>query len=905
MAIHHNKSISQTFKELNTSANGLTDEEAKLRLEKNGENKLSEGKKQSKFLKFLAQFKDIMVIILLCAAVISVIFAIVENSSSELIDAIIIFGIVILNATLGFTQEMRAENALESLRKMSQPYSTVIRNGEEKKVKTSELVVGDIVLLEAGDVVPADLLLIESASLKCEEASLTGESLPVEKSAGVILPDKTNLGDRKNMCFSSTTVVYGRGEGVVVTTGSDAEIGKIASMLNQEKKEVTPLQKSLAKLGEIITFIVLGIALIVFLCDIFITKQNWIESFTTAVAIAVAAIPESLPAVVTIILSIGVTRLAKKNTIIKKLHAVETLGCCQVICSDKTGTITQNKMTIREVFVNNSTITDFNLDLSNTLNNKFLKCMVLCNDAKKQKEGYLGDPTEIALVQYAEKLKISKRNYEQSFARVGELPFDSVRKLMTTINVEDGKAVQYTKGAVDELLARCSYIYENDKIRKITVKDIENIKAKNQEMCKKAYRVLAYATKELNIAASQDVHIKSDVLKEEELIFLGLSGMIDPPREEVYGALIKCREAGMKAVMITGDHKDTAYAIAKELGMVKSEKEVVNGSYLDKFSDKELVKEINKYSVFTRVSPEHKVRIVKALQANGKVVAMTGDGVNDAPSIKTANIGIGMGNVGTEVTKDVADMILTDDNFATIVLAVEEGRKIFGNIQKTIQLLLGCNIAEVLAIFAITIFFPQYTFLGAVQILFINLVTDTFPAIALSVNDAEADVMKRPPRDPKQYIIGGRVGVNIIYQGIAQALIVLGLYCIGLFVFNSVDVAITMAFLAINIVQLFHMYSVRTNYSIFASNPFKNKLLNIAFVIELAVLMLVALIPPVAGIMGLTQLSLVQWLIIFGASMLIIPIVEVVKLIQNSYEKKKLKAQAETILVETNTIEEK
>ena len=885
MKTYYNKSISETLKELKTSSQGLTDQEASDRLLKNGENCLQSKKKTNYFLKFIAQFKDIMVLILICAAVISLVFAIIEKSSSELIDAIIIFAIVLINATLGFTQEIRAENALESLKKMSQPYSTVIRNGEEKKVKTSEIVVGDIVILEAGDVVPADLLLLESASLKCEEASLTGESLPVEKTAGIVLPDKTNLGDRKNMCFSSTTVVYGRGVGVVVATGHDAEMGKIASMLNQEKKEVTPLQKSLAKLGEIITFIVLGIAIVIFVVDLLFTTQGWMDSFLTAVAIAVAAIPESLPAVVTIILSIGVTKLAKKNTIIKKLHAVETLGCCQVICSDKTGTITQNKMTIREVFVNNTTYTD-NLDISNNDNMKLIKCMNLCNDVKKQKDLYLGDPTEVALVQYAEKFKISKKSLETKNARVGEIPFDSVRKLMTTVNKEESELVQYTKGAVDELLQLCTHILDNGTVRKITVKDIQAIKDKNEEMGRKALRVLAYATKTLPNELLVNEHVNSEIITEKDLIFIGLSGMIDPPREEVFDALIKCREAGMKAVMITGDHKDTAYAIAKELGMVKSEKEVVNGSYLDKFTDKELVKEINKFSVFTRVSPEHKVRIVKALQANGKVVAMTGDGVNDAPSIKSANIGIGMGNTGTEVTKDVADMILTDDNFATIVLAVEEGRKIFGNIQKTIQFLLGTNIAEVLSIFAITIFFPQYTLFTAVQILFINLVTDTFPSIALGVNDAESDLMKQPPRDPKQYIIGGRVGVNIIYQGITQALLVLSVFMIGLFGFKNAMQATTMAFLTINIVQLFHMYNIRTNHSIFSSNPFKNKLLNIAFVAELAMILIVSLIPPIANIFNMTQLSIAQWLVIFGVSILIIPICETVKFFQRLKDKK-------------------
>ncbi|MBR4003089.1 MAG: calcium-translocating P-type ATPase, PMCA-type [Clostridia bacterium] len=895
MKSFYSKSVNETLKELNTTSNGLTSEEAKKRLAENGENSLEHKKKTNYFLKFLAQFKDIMVLILIVAAIISLVFAIIEKSSTELIDSIIIFVIVLINATLGFSQEIKAENALDALRKMSQPYSTVIRDGEEMKVKTSELVVGDIVLLEAGDVVPADLLLIESASLKCEEASLTGESLPVEKEAGLVLPEKTNLGDRKNMCFSSTTVVYGRGEGVVVATGSNAEMGKIASMLSEEKKEVTPLQKSLAKLGEIITFIVLGIALVIFLVDLLFAGQGWMDSFLTAVAIAVAAIPESLPAVVTIILSIGVTKLAKKNTIIKKLHAVETLGCCQVICSDKTGTITQNKMTVREVYFNNETHTqaDFTVKGEATA---LLKCMALCNDAKHQKDAYLGDPTEVALVQYAERFKMNKKSLESKFKRIGEIPFDSVRKLMSTVNKEEDNFVQYTKGAVDELLRLCTHISDNGKVRKITVKDIDSIKQVNKEMGAKALRVLAYATKEVPASAVVNDEIDSKLIKEEGLTFIGLSGMIDPPRDEVFDALIKCREAGMKAIMITGDHKDTAYAIAKELGMVKSEKEVVNGSHLDKFTDEELVKEIRKFRVFTRVSPEHKVRIVKALQANGKVVAMTGDGVNDAPSIKSANIGIGMGNVGTEVTKDVADMILTDDNFATIVLAVEEGRKIFGNIQKTIQFLLGTNIAEVLSIFAITLLFPQYTLFTAVQILFTNLVTDTFPSIALGCNEAENDLMKQPPRDPKQYIIGGRVGFNIIYQGFTQAFIVLAVYMIGLFGFGSPEAATTMAFLTINIVQLFHMYSVRTLHSIFASNPFKNKLLNIAFVGELAIILLVALCPPVAGLLSLTQLSLVQWLIIFGCSLLIIPIVELVKLGQKKKDQRKaLEEKSESV----------
>lgn len=870
MRPYYSKSILEVAKELNTDIQvGLSDEEAKVRLEKNGENKIETTKKGNLFLKFLSQFKDIMVLILICAAVISLIFAITQKSSSELIDAIIIFAIVLINATLGFLQEIKAENALETLKKMAQPFSTVLRDGEEKKIKTKDLVVGDIVVLEAGDVVPADLLLIESASLKCEEASLTGESLAVEKTSGLVLPEKTTLGDRKNMCFSSTTVVYGRGVGVVVATGKDAEIGKIATMLSQEKKETTPLQKSLNKLGEIITFIVLGIAIVIFLCDILVTKQNWIDSFLTAVAIAVAAIPESLPAVVTIILSIGVTRLAKKNTIIRKLHAVETLGCCQVICSDKTGTITQNKMVVKEVYCNKGFVSDLQNKQASTVETlDLLKCMTLCNDAKKQKTAYLGDPTEIALIQFAENFDISKRSLEQQNKRVAEIPFDSNRKLMTTVNQNENGIVQYTKGGVDEILSKCEYIFENGKVRKLTLNDIDNIKKQNNEMCKKALRVLAYAKRDLS---------KKEDMAENKLVFLGLTGMIDPPRDEVFEALIKCKQAGMKAVMITGDHKDTATAIAKELKMIKSESEVVNGSYLDKFTDEELVKEITKYSVFTRVTPEHKVRIVKALQANGKVVAMTGDGVNDAPSIKSANIGIGMGITGTEVTKEVADMILTDDNFATIVLAVEEGRKIFSNIKKTISLLLSCNIAEVLTIFFVTIFFPKYTFFSAVQILFINLVTDTFPAIALSVNEAEIDTMKKPPRNPNKNILSGRTGVNIVYQGIAQTILVISTYLIGFYVYASHEVAVTMCFITLNAIQLFHMYNVKSDYNMFKANPFSNKMVNIAFVTEMALLVLVGVIPPVASLFGMVQISAWQWFVSIGLAFIMVPICEVWK----------------------------
>lgn len=877
MSNYYDKSVKEVFSELKTSEKGLSTQEAADRLVKYGENKLPEGKKKSWIVRFLSQFKDIMVIILLVAAVISLVFSFTEpDGSSELIDACIIFAIVLLNATLGMVQEMKAENAMESLKKMSQPYSKVIRNGEEMQVPTAELVPGDIVKLEAGDVVPADLLLFECASLKCDEASLTGESVASEKEAGVVLPTKTPLGDRKNMCFSSSTVVYGRGAGVVVSTGVNAEMGKIASMLSQaEDGEATPLQKSLNKLGEILTIIVLAIAVIIFVVDVVFTNQSPVESFMTAVAIAVAAIPESLPAVVTIILSLGVTRLSKKNVIIRRLHAVETLGCCEVICSDKTGTITQNKMTVREVYVNEQVLPCDKADVKDETTINLIKCMTLCNDAKKQNEDFIGDPTETALVAYADKLGFVKKSLEASEERANEIPFDSVRKLMSTLN---GK-VQYTKGAVDELIKCCSNIMVNGKVKKLTQKDIDKIKEANTNLCSKALRVLGFAVKTEKANAKK--------LEETDLTFVGLVGMIDPPRQEVFAALEKCKKAGMRAVMITGDHKDTAYAIAKELGMVKDMKQVVDGAHLDKFSDKELVTEINKFRVFTRVSPEHKVRIVKALRANGKVVAMTGDGVNDAPSIKSANIGIGMGKVGTEVTKEVSDMILTDDNFATIVVAVEEGRKIFNNIQKTIQFLISCNIAEVLAIFALTLAFPETPFLVAVQILFINLVTDSLPAIALGVERAEKDVMAHPPRKTSESIVGGRVGVNIIYQGGFQALLVIAAFLIGKLVYHDDLVASTMGFLTLNFIQLIHMYNVRTNHSIFTSNPFKNKAMILAMVVGLGMLLTISLVPVLAGVFHLASLTLTQWVIAVALSLAIIPIVEVGKAIQAIKDKKK------------------
>lgn len=870
----HAADKTEVLEKLKTSSDGLTNAEANERLLKFGENKLKEAKKKSIFARFFAQFKDVMIILLLISATISLCFSFFGDGKTELIDAIIIFAIVILNATLGVVQEMKAENAMDSLKKMSQPYSKVMREGREVFVKTTELVVGDIVLLEAGDVVPADLRLLECSSLKCDESALTGESNTVLKDADLVLKEKTPLGDRKNLCYSSSVVVYGRGMGVVVATGQNAEIGKIASMLSVEEKETTTLERSLNKLGKILTIIVLAIAVVIFFVDIFVTKLKWTESLMTAVAIAVAAIPESLMVVVTIILSIGVTKLAKKNVIIRKLHAVETLGCCEIICSDKTGTITQNKMTVRELFADNSMLdlntTNPSLAYSHLLNN-----MVLCNDTKVQDGAMIGDPTETALVYYANKVGITKQNLDKAMKRVNEIPFDSERKLMSTLNDFNGKLIQHTKGAIDELLSRCKYIIVDGETRKISADDLSKIKQANEQMCAKSLRVLGFAIKECKTA---------DEFAETDLAFVGLVGMIDPPREEVYEALKKCQRAGMRAIMITGDHKNTAYAIAKELKIVDSIKEVIDGSYLDNFTDEQLKTEIWKFRVFTRVSPEHKVRIVNAFRANGKVVAMTGDGVNDAPSIKSANIGIGMGKTGTEVTKEVADMILTDDNFATIVVAVEEGRKIYSNIQKTIQFLIGCNIAEVISIFILTLLFPSLTFLTAVQILFINLITDSLPAIALGMEEVEKDVMSHKPRRANDNIIGGRIGFNIFYQGIVQATVIICVFVLANSLWGSA-VASTMGFLTLNIIQLVQMYLIRTNHSVFTTNPFKNKMMNLAFAVGLGLVLLISLIPAIASVFHLASLSLTQWLTVIGFALIPLPIVEIVKLCQNKHDK--------------------
>ena len=861
----------EVINELNSNLDGLSLNEANKRLQENGENKLIEKKADPLIVKFLKQFSDVMVIILLCAAFITSLVAIYEENYSEFIDVGIILAIVIINAIIGVVQEQKAENALEALKKMNKTYVKVKRDNEISLVESHQIVVGDIVLLEAGDVVPADIRLLNTYSLKVEESSLTGESVAVEKDENLILKEDAPIGDRKNMVFSTGVITYGRGEGIVVATGMDTEIGHIAAMLSNEEEEKTPIQKKLDKTGKIISLIVIAVALLIFIIRILssinlgVTIDVVIDAFMTSVAIAVAAIPEGLTAVITIIMAIGMQKMSKHHAIIKKIPAVETLGSTQIICSDKTGTLTLNKMTVKETY-----------SIGEEAKLKLYQCMALCNDSKIKKENgkitFLGDPTETALFDYLNLNENELFNKILDYPRIDELPFDSDRKLMTTVNKINDEELVFTKGAVDQLLEHCSYILINSELIPLSNEEKEKVLKVNTELAKKALRVLAYAYKE-----------KDGSSLEENLVFVGLTGMIDPPRVEVKAAVATCHKAGITPIMITGDHKDTAFAIAKELNIANDETQVITGQELSLLDDKTLKENVEQYRVYARVSPEHKVRIVKAWKSKGKIVAMTGDGVNDAPSIKAADIGIGMGITGTDVTKNAADMILEDDNFSTIVVAVKEGRKIFDNMQKTIQFLLAANIAEVLSLLIATIVFSisgdTHAFLLPIQILWINLVTDSFPALALGMEEGDNDIMNNPPRKNQSHLFAGHLGSNIIYQGIIQTLLIVTLFFVSLKLYGH-GVASTMAFLTLCLIQLFHCYNNKSLLnSIFNRNIFKNKVMNLAFVVGLILTLSVAFIPGLRYIFHLTSLNIVQWIIVIFTSILILPLVELIKLI--------------------------
>ncbi|MDY2777452.1 MAG: cation-translocating P-type ATPase [Collinsella sp.] len=873
-----------------TSADqGLTAAAAAERFASVGPNKLDEEEKTPLWKRFFEQMADPMVIMLLAAAAISVITGFIQGEP-EWADAAIILSVVILNSVLGVVQEAKSEQALEALQEMSAAQSKVIRDGKLVSMPSSELVPGDIVLLEAGDSVPADCRVLESASMKIEEAALTGESVPVEKHADAIVlaadTDDVSLGDRKNMCYMGSTVVYGRGRAVVVATGMDTEMGKIATALTQAKKELTPLQMKLNELSGILTKLVLAICVIIFAVDIFrhfgdlgSDPTMLLDTFMVAVSLAVAAIPEGLVAVVTIVLSMGVTKMSKRQAIIRKMTAVETLGCTQIICSDKTGTLTQNKMTV----VKHELAGD---------ERKFLAGMALCSDAKwdEEKGEAVGEPTECALVNDAAKAGLVNLDAERP--RIGEAPFDSGRKMMSVVVKDvDGDFEQFTKGAPDVVIGLCTHVYEGDEIVPMTEERRGELLAANKAMADQALRVLALANRTYDVAPTDF----SPEALEHDLVFLGLSGMIDPVRPEVTAAIVEAKEAGIRPVMITGDHIDTAVAIAKDLGIVADASQAITGAQLDKISDEEFKTRVKEISVYARVQPEHKARIVDAWKSLGNIVAMTGDGVNDAPSIKRADIGIGMGITGTDVTKNVADMVLADDNFATIINAVEEGRRIYDNIRKVIQFLLSANIAEVLSVFVATLI--GFTIFQPVQLLWINLITDSLPALALGMEEAEGDVMKRKPRKASDGVFAGGMGLDIAFQGVIITLLVLASFFTGMYFHNgSIDIAmlldgvpdpegVTMAFITLSMVEIFHSFNMRSRRaSIFAMKT-QNKWLWGAAVLALALTVVPVEVDFLAEVFGFITLKPEALLAALGLAFLIIPIMEVYKAIMRKVEK--------------------
>ena len=893
------KSVEETKEYFKVDENGLTSEKVSENRAKYGTNELQAKKKKSTFVKFLEQFKDFMIIVLIIAAIISGVVGYIEGEG--ITDSIIILIVVVLNAVIGVIQENKAEKSLEALQKLSAHVSKVIRNGKMEVIPAKELVPGDIVVLDTGDYVPADLRIIEAVNLKSQEASLTGESVPVDKKTEKIDNEEVDLGDRDNMLFSSSLITYGRGKGIVVETGMNTEVGKIAGIINSAEETQTPLQAKLNKLGKTLGIAALVICAIIFVIGLLYGKDP-IEMFMTAVSLAVAVIPEGLAAVSTIVLAIGVQRMVKRHAIVKKLPAVETLGSTTVICSDKTGTLTQNKMTVEKIFYNGNTINtesakqNIDKDLE-----KLVYISMLCNDTKISTEGKLnGDPTETALVDMGFNLDFDGAIYDE-YPRIKEIPFDSDRKLMTTVNKINDKYLVSTKGGVDELLARCNKYLYNGEIKE----DLENYKKviaeNNENMAKDALRVLAMAYKEIDHEPT-DEEMEN---MEQGLIYVGMVGMIDPPRLEVKDAVDKCKNAGIKTVMITGDHKITAIAIAKSLGILENEEEALTGAELEKMSDEDLTKNIRKYSVYARVSPEHKVRIVKAWQANGEIVAMTGDGVNDAPALKTADIGCAMGIVGTDVSKEAADVILTDDNFATIVSSVEEGRRIYDNILKAIQFLLSSNVGEVITLFVAILITPLLGNLFGIDInlivpllpihiLWINLVTDSLPALALAVDPAQKDVMDRKPNKNKSVFTKGMVW-RIAYQGILIGLITIIAFIVGLATPDEnlpviegltneeikVEIGQTMAFCVLAFSQLVHVFNVRDNKtSIFKTGIFSNKQLILAVLASAALMFIILLIPALRHIFSIPVLPVGNVLEIVILSLMPLIIVELFKLIK-------------------------
>ena len=867
--------------ELNTSPDGLSSTEAAARLEKYGPNKLKDAEKPTLLQRFIEQLKDPMLIILMIAAAVSAVTNFISGESFA--EVFIILIVVLLNAVLGVFQESKAEAAIEALQTMTAATCKVLRDGKQVSIHSDQLVPGDVVLLEAGDAVPADGRLLESASLKIEEAALTGESVPVNKviEALGLAKDQSEvpLGDRKNMCYMGSTVVYGRGKALITRTGMDTEMGKIAGALANTEQEQTPLQRQLEQLSTILSKLVLGICLFIFVFDLIVagsfTLDSVLSTFMVAVSLAVAAIPEGLATVVTVVLSIGVTNMSHRNAVIRRLTAVETLGCTQVICSDKTGTLTQNKMTVVQHVGETAPLAT---------------AMALCSDAILNEQGQAeGEPTEAALVNFAAKEGLPKGQLEAAQPRVDEAPFDSSRKMMSTIHAVDGAYVQYTKGAPDEVLKRCATYFENGKALPMTDAKRAEILAANKNMADQALRVLAAAKRDW----AEKPASNEPAFLEQDLCFLGLTGMIDPVRPEVKPAIVECREAGIRPVMITGDHKDTAVAIAKELGIITDASQAITGAELDKIPDSEIGEAVKKYGVYARVQPEHKVRIVTAWKGNGAITAMTGDGVNDAPSIKSADIGVGMGITGTDVTKNVADMVLADDNFATIVGAVEEGRRIYANIRKAIQFLLASNMSEVLGVFCATLL--GFTLLNPVHLLFINLITDCFPALALGMEQGEADIMKRKPRNSKDGIFAGGLGFDIAYQGLLISIITLASYIIG----HCMEVGyfemprgvsddgMTMAFLTMSMCEIFHSFNMRSQRKSVFTLHSHNKILWGAMLGSLVLTTIVLEVPFIADMFGFTPVDLPEYLVALALAFVVIPVVEIVKAVQRGLDKGK------------------
>lgn len=863
----YKKSKNEILQELDVDEkNGLSSTEALRRLEKYGKNKLETKKKKTLFKQFLSQLKDVMIYILIIAAIISAFLG-------EISDALIILLVIIINAVIGVIQESKAEKALDALKELSTPKALVKRDGSLKEILSEDIVPGDIVIIDAGRYIPGDLRLIDTANLKIEESAFTGESVPSEKDAS-FLPDKEiPIGDQNNMAFMSTLATYGRGVGVIVGTGMNTEIGKIAKMIEQEENDETPLQKKLSELGKILGFLAVGICILIFIISFF-QGRDLLEMFLTSISLAVAAIPEGLPAIVAIVLALGVQRMVKKNAIIRKLPAVETLGSVSIICSDKTGTLTQNKMTVTTVYTNDSYIKESEFNLNDNESKLLVDCMVLCNDATYSEKSQTGDPTEIALLESPFKLNILKEKLEKEFKRIDEIPFDSDRKLMTTVNlVDDKKARVFTKGALDSILSICNKISVNGKLVDFSKEYKAKVLENSNIMSDKALRVLAFAYKDIS-----KENIVLDSL-EKDLVFIGMVGMIDPPRLEVKDSIKLCKSAGITPVMITGDHKNTAFAIANELGIAEDISQAITGHEIDKFKEEEFNEKIVNYRVFARVSPEHKVKIVKAFKSHGNIVSMTGDGVNDAPSLKAADIGVAMGITGTDVSKGASDMILTDDNFSTIVSAVEEGRKIYLNIKKSIVFLLSCNLGEILTLFT-AILLNWNSPLQPIHILWVNLITDSFPALALGVDKTKEDVMNNPPRNPKESIFIKSDKIQLIINGVLIGGITLFAFKLGERLYaDSLIHAQTMAFVVLSVSQLFLSLSLRSNTkSAFSLGIFSNKYLVYSILLGIFLQVIIISISFIANIFKVTPLLLYDWIVVILVSLIPFAINEILKL---------------------------